>query len=172
MNCFFFLLIERNWSFIRVIINILNERWDWFMEKFPNIYEVCLFFESRIARLIFSYIVVSRFQKIILFFRIFSNFYWKSTWKIFVVRSMNYFFSPYREIFYTCYYYYFKRKMAHGKISTRNIYKVCLFSRIVRLIFSYTVCSRFPKIVLLSSNIYWKSAWKIFKLNVLLSFVS
>lgn len=91
-------------------------------------------------------------------------------------RSFNelFFFSPYREklIFYTCYYYYFKRKMAHGKISTRNIYKVCLFSRIVRLIFSYTVCSRFPKIVLLSSNIYWKSAWKIFKLNVLLSFVS
>ena len=157
---------------------LLFKRWDWLVEKFPReiIYEVCLFFESRIARLIFSYIVVLRFQKIISFFRIFSNFYWKSTWKIFVVRFVQWivFFSPYREklIFYTCYYYYFKRKMAHGKISTRNIYKVCLFSRIVRLIFSYTVCSRFPKIVLLSSNIYWKSAWKIFKLNVLLSFVS
>lgn len=73
----FFLYIERNRSFIRVII--LNmERWDWLISK--NFHEKYLqslsFFESRIARLI-SYTVL-KFPKIVLSW----NFYWKSTWKI------------------------------------------------------------------------------------------
>lgn len=69
------------------------------------------------------------------------------------VRSMTRIVFPlYREkpVFYTCYYFkYGKMGLAH-------------FEKFPRLI-SYTV-SKFPKIVL-SWNFYWKSTWKICRIN-------